>query len=131
MTENVKTPRVFIVQQPSQFDSDARGWRPKFDISPARQWGKLVLVLGPGNIFEDRLAAAVAHMEIVFASYTDRDYLLALGDPVAIAAAAMIASNTTGGVVKVLKWDRIARGYRCFPISLSKGAKREKSDSAA
>ncbi len=128
MTDTNPIPRVFIVQQPTQLDV-AKRFVPKFDISPARKFGKLVLVLGPGNIFEDQLARSVIHMRQVLSDYSVRDYLLALGDPVAIAAAAMVASEETGGFVNVLKWSRVKREYRCFPISIRVGAHREKPNS--
>lgn len=126
MTE---APRVFIIQQPSTYSHEHKRFVAKYDLSPARKFGKLVLVLPPGNIFEDRLGQSLAHMRTVFASYATHDYLLAIGDPVAIAAGAIMARAKSGGIVKMLKWDRHARAYVCFPISDKVGEIDEKADS--
>jgi len=113
------TNRVFVVQQPATFSQSLRRFVPKYDLSPARDFGKLVFILGPGNIFRERLAQSVIHIQNVMGDFKPGDYLLAIGDPVAIAAASMVASFKTGGAVKLLKWDRHASRYHCFPIDLN------------
>ena len=39
------------------------------------------------------------------------DYLIGVGDPTLIAAAACIAVRKTGGLLRMLKWDRMAKDY--------------------
>lgn len=109
-------PRVFVVQQPSYFDRDIRKFVAKYDLSPATSHGQLVYMLGPGNIFKDRMIQAIRQLETVLATYTESDFLLAVGDPVAIAAAALIAGQRTGGKINILKWDRIAAAYESFAV---------------
>ena len=49
--------------------------------------------------------------------FTDNDYILPVGDIVAVAAAAMMASHYNAGRVRILSWDKVARQY--LPIQLS------------
>ena len=112
-------PRVFVIQQPATFNRDRRVFIPKYDLTPAATFGRLVFILKPGNIFRDQLAPTVLHMRNVLNDFAPTDFLLAVGDSVAIAAAAMIAGTKTGGVVNMLKWDRLQRAYLCFSIKLN------------
>lgn len=109
--------RVFVVQQPATYDRDARTFIPKYDLQPASRHGKLVFLLKPGNVFRDRLDEARKTLSEKLANFSKSDYLLAVGDPVAIAAAVLIAGERTGGVVNLLKWDRMRRSYESFEIS--------------
>jgi len=109
--------RVYIVQQPSYFDHDKKRFVDKYDLSPARKHGELVFLLGPGNIFRDRLTSATDTLKERLADFSVDDFVLAVGDPVAIAAAVLIAGKRTGGHVNLLKWDRISASYESFPVS--------------
>jgi hypothetical protein len=109
--------RVFVVQQPSVFDRHARKFVPKYDLAPAAAHGKLVYILGPGNIFKDRMEQATRQIAKVLATFSADDFMLAVGDPVAIAAAVLIAGQRTGGTIQLLKWDRIANAYEAFNVT--------------
>lgn len=110
--------RVFIVQRPAYYDRKKRGWINKYDLSPAKEHGELVFLLRPGNLFRDRIDDAVARLERELAGFTPEDHVMAVGDPVAIAAAVMVASRRTGGVVSVLKYDRLGNRYEAYPVRL-------------
>ena len=58
------------------------------------------------------------------ASVCADDYVLAIGDPVAVAIAFAIVASRTGGRVNVLKWDRQAAEYYAVPVNLPKGGTR-------
>ena len=60
--------------------------------------------------------------------FTDNDYLLLSGDPVAIAAAAALAAYHNKGRFKVLKWDRLMGRYLPLQvdITLKKGVESER-----
>jgi hypothetical protein len=47
------------------------------------------------------------------------DHILAVGDPVAIAAAVMVAASKTGGRVSLLKFDRMESQYDAYEIDIS------------
>lgn len=113
--------RVFVVQQPAFFDRTQTPPRfmPKYDLSPAAEHGRLVFILGPGNIFKHRIGQALTQISSVLASFTEHDSILAVGDPVAIAAAVMVATQRTGGRVNLLKWDRLTDRYESFPIAVT------------
>ena len=116
----MKRPRVFVVQQPVK--RDARGeWKPIFDIRPARLFGEIQFVtLRPGNIYLDTLPTILNHMRSVLKDFTDADFILPTGEPVAIAAACAIAANVNGGRLKLLKWDRRSKGYQVVQIDIRK-----------
>lgn len=109
--------RVFVVQQPVKMIGGA--WRPIFDITPAQAFGKLAFILlRPGNIYLDALPKVIAHMRDVLKDFDDGDFILPTGEPVAIAAAAMVAATNNGGKVKILKWDRDAKTYQIVQLKV-------------
>lgn len=121
MPRTDQAPRVFVVQQPATYDRKERRFIPKYDLSPASAHGRLVFLLGPGNIFKDRMAQAVNQMGAMLQDFADSDFILAVGDPVAIAAVGLIAGRVNYGRVKLLKWDRMAEAYEVFQIDSGKG----------
>lgn len=112
-------PRVFVVQRPAFYCKDSKGWRNKYNISPAREFGELVVLLQPGNIYRDQLDAAVRSLGTSLADFTERDHLLAIGDPVAIAAAVLTAGKATGGKVRMLKYDRFEGRYNSYEVAIA------------
>lgn len=110
---------VFVVQRPAYYDRTRRGWVNKYDLTPASEHGELRFLLRPGNIFRDRLADAIEQLEAGLIQFKPGDHILAVGDPVAIAAAVMIASRNSGGRVSVLKFDRQENGYHSYQVDLS------------
>ena len=89
---------------------------PKFNVLPARKYGELELMLPPGQI---TLSAGptVNRLKHKLRNFTDMDYLLLIGDPLAIGLAVAVASNANRGKVKLLKWDRQERQY--YPLSVN------------
>lgn len=109
--------RVFVVQVPAKRYGNE--WRPTFDIAPAREFGKLCFLMSrPGNVYLDALPMVLRHMRDALKDFSDADYLLPTGEPVAIAAAAMIAGVANSGRVKVLKWNRLQCRYEVVQITL-------------
>lgn len=111
--------RVFVVQRPASYSGARRGWVNKYDITPAEKFGELVFLLKPGNIFRDKLRGALADLREQLADYGPDDHVLAIGDPVAIAATVMIASEVNGGSISLLKYDRITGEYDAYRIDVS------------
>ena len=109
-------PRVFVVQRPAYRDRASGEWITKFDLSPAEKFGELVDIL-PGNMFWDADTIIAQAKRILEGFNSDQDCLLAIGDPVAIAACAIIASRETGEVT-ILKWDKKAQCYQPFRLSI-------------
>ena len=101
---------AFIPQQPSKYDKDTRLWIPIVDIQQVEQFGTPVVMIPP-NAGRGSTAPLVDVIKAKMRDYTIDDYIVALGDPSLIAAAACIAAKATGGVVKMLKWDRVVKTY--------------------
>ena len=89
---------------------------PKFNVLPARKYGELELMLPPGQI---TLSAGptVNRLKHKLRNFTDMDYLLLIGDPLAIGLAVAIASNANRGKARLLKWDRQAKQY--YPLNVN------------
>lgn len=112
--------RVFVVQRPTYRDRKTGEWITKYDLTPAKEFGELVDVLPVGQTFWDAETIAAQAERILNATTwefdPDEDYILAIGDPVAIAVVAMIAGRL--GKLNILKWDRKAQSYQPFTVRL-------------
>ena len=89
---------------------------PKFNVLPARKYGELELMLPPGQI---TLSAGptVNRLKHKLRNFTDMDYLLLIGDPLAIGLAVAIASNANRGKARLLKWGRQEKQY--YPLNVN------------
>jgi hypothetical protein len=103
-------PRVFAPQQPSRFDTSTRLWIPTMNMQPAAKYGELVVLLPP-NANRLHTVPLLEALKTGMSDFTKDDWLVAVGDPSLIAAAACIASRKTGGVLRLLKWDRLTSDY--------------------
>lgn len=95
-----KTPTVFVVQED----------RGK-NLLPALEFGTLEALLGPDDQILLNSRATVTRMWQKLRTYTGQDYVLAIGDPVAIGIACTLAAKANGGKFSLLKWDRMERRY--------------------
>lgn len=110
-------PTVFVPQQPSRFDAPSQMWVPSVNLAPAERFGKLKILLPPEA---NRLHTAplVAALKERMAEFGPDDYVVAVGDPSLIAAASCIASRATGGLLRLLKWDRISSSYIAVELNV-------------
>lgn len=110
--------RVFLVQRPSYFSKERKGWVNKYDFSGAKEHGELVIMLQPGNIFGSRFNKSVSAMKEALADYNPKeDSILATGDPVAIAVAVIIAGQK--GAVNLLRYDRRDNSYKQYKVNVN------------
>lgn len=93
--------------------------RRKFDLSSAEDKYGPVRVLVPHGQSLVSSVPVVRQLNEQLRSFTADDYLLPLGDPAIMAAAAAIAARNTNGRLNVLKWDRRQGEYLCVPLDLS------------
>lgn len=112
------TSRVFVVQNSQYRDRVTGQIVEKYDLRPAEVHGRLVTLLGSGKIIADRAPQAIRQMAEVLRTFTPDDFILAIGDPAAIAGACMIAAEKTGGLVKLLRWDRATNTYEVVPLDI-------------
>jgi len=112
--------RVYLVQRPTARNPVTGIYEDKFDLRPALRYGEIIELLRPGNIRpdHDRIMETLLHQ---MRDFTSQDYLLALGDPVAMCAAACIALDVCGGRLQMLKWDRHNKSYLPYTINLLYG----------
>ena len=111
-------PRVFIPQVPSRFDGGSNLWIPTVNVSRAKDFGDLVVMLPPAasRTGIDACAASIARQ---MEDYGPEDYLIAIGDPTLYAVAACCAARQTDGLLRMLKWDRISSNYILEEVELS------------
>ena len=104
-----KQGRVFIPQEPMRRGSDGRLQR-SFDLTPARIYGELVVMLPP-NKLPLSAAPVIEELRRHLAHFNDDDYLMAVGAPTLIGWATAIAADSNLGRVNMLVWDRECRAY--------------------
>lgn len=114
-------PIVFMVQEPVVRDKDT-GERKALNTLPALRFGTIEVLLGRGKQVMFNAAAAVDQLRAKLAGYTDRDFILAAGDPVAIGIACALAAQVNGGRFTVLKWDNQEHTYYPVPVNLNGGS---------
>ena len=114
-----RRPRVYVVQRPAYRDRATGEWVDKFDLSAAEEFGALVYLLPPGNVARnpDQTVARLDHRLNDYIS--GHDHLLAAGDPVAIAMAAVRAVFWARGPISMLKWDRLDQRYYAYVVPFS------------
>jgi hypothetical protein len=83
------------------------------NLLPAAEYGELAVLLPEGQITLSP-GPSVFRLRKKLHDYCDNDYLLLIGDPIAIALAAMVAASINQGKVNFLKWDKQERKY--FPV---------------
>jgi hypothetical protein len=87
----------------------------KFDLTSAERFGALeVLVSSAQSMFSS--VPVVRQLRERLADFGEDDYLLPIGDPSVMAAAAMVAGARNNGRIKILKWDR--RGGCYVPVQV-------------
>lgn len=86
------------------------------NILPAKAFGEIEILLPPGQIMFSP-GPSLARLRQKLKSFCQDDFLLLIGDPAAIALAAIIASDSANGKFNLLKWDREHRQY--FPIKIN------------
>ncbi len=80
------------------------------NILPAQEYGELEILLPAGQIVLSP-GPSIYRLRKKLQHFCDNDYLLLVGDPIAIGLAAMVAGSMNNGKVKFLKWDRQERRY--------------------
>jgi hypothetical protein len=102
--------RVFVTQEPRTIRGRA------IDLTPAMEHGDVVFLLSKTvNVLD--AAFAVRQIAANLREFNRDDFILPLGDPVAIAIAASLAAKLSGGEYTILKWDRQEEKY--YPIHVN------------
>lgn len=108
---------VFVTQIPNKRDHATRKYIPSVDITHAAEFGEVV-VLFPSNANFHSTNLCIDQLQKDLAEFNPEcgDCLVALGDPVLIAAAGAILGREHGAFT-LLKWDKFAKKY--VPVKIS------------
>lgn len=101
-------PTVYVVQKPYR----------DIDLTPALDYGDLTYLLGRGQLSDDARQEE-RELEYHLRHFSDRDFLLLIGDPAAIALAGALAAKHNEGRFAMLKWDRHDEAYYPVFVDLS------------
>jgi len=108
---------VYVVQEVMRRDSITGEMRPQFDLRKVLDFGDPVICL-PGGRVGFSPAPTVRTLRDKLRNFCDDDYLVAIGDPSAIAIASAIACDNNMGRMNMLKWDKEAKTYIKVAIDL-------------
>ncbi len=98
---------VYVVQE-----------NPRYNITPAQRFGEIIVLLPPGAQVMFSPGPTVHELNRKLQHFSDEDYLLCIGDPVAIGIATAVACRWNQGRARLLKWDRQETDYYAIPINL-------------
>lgn len=107
--------KVYVVTEPITYKDGIPA--PLFDVSPAREFGELVVLTEHGQ----SMSASVPMVRMLrekLRDFSDEDFILPVGDPVIIATVAAIAADINKGYYQMLKWNKRLRQYEVFKINV-------------
>jgi hypothetical protein len=87
------------------------------NMQPALRFGELVVLLPP-NANRLHSVPLIEAMKEGMKNFSESDYLVCVGDPSLIAAAACIAMRKANGLLRLLKWDRLTSDYISVEIRI-------------
>lgn len=99
---------------------------PNHDLAPAMKFGEMKILLPPYNQIAFSTAPTIRTLRHKLRNYSDQDFLLLAGDPVAIGLACSIAAFFNHGRYTALKWDR--REHIYIPVKIDVTQKGESDE---
>lgn len=103
--------KVYVVQRTTRWDEDTQSYVPKFDLSPASEFGEIVILLGHDAKDMDTVEV-VDLLHDKLNEFSDADFLLPVGDPCFIGLASAIAAAYNNGTVRMLRWRPRMRSHQ-------------------
>ncbi len=119
VTTELQSPCVYVVNE--TLVRDGSGFRTLHDLTPAAEFGALKHILPGGPVSPDP-EARLAGIRRGLSGFRATDYLLPVGNPLAIGCAIALAAQLTGGPVRVLRWQRRDLRYEAAELNLSEQA---------
>lgn len=109
-------PNVYLPTIPMRYDADTGGKCPAIDVTPAADFGESVLLLDLDQPLTPlEMPLAIIDLRNRLSAIRTEDFLVCVGDPVLIAAAAEFAIRKNG-TVKMLRWNRIDKFYQVLEL---------------
>ncbi len=93
------------------------------NILSAEKYGKIKFLVPEGSQVTFSAGYVTEMLRSKLSSFCDEDFLLLIGDPVAIGIATALAAHWNMGRVKMLKWDKMEHKY--YPVSINLHQKGE------
>ena len=106
---------VYIVQE-----------MPNHDLAPAMKFGEMKVLLSSYTQIAFSTSPTIRSLRNKLRGFSDTDFLLLAGDPVAIGLACSIASFYNSGRYTALKWDR--REHLYIPVKIDVTQKGESDE---
>jgi hypothetical protein len=94
------------------------------NITPAADYGEPIVLLPAGDVALSP-GPTTHRLRRSLKNFSDKDWLLLMGDPVAIGMAAAVAARINDGRVNMLRWDRQSKRY--FPVRVDVSGRVEKN----
>lgn len=110
-------PTCYIVQEPVRRDTSSGELVPLMNFKRVLEYGEPVVCLPPGVLLLSP-APTTRKLRESLKNFTEDDYLVAVGDPTAIAVAGAICAEVNQGRLKMLKWDKPTKRYMTVQIDL-------------
>ena len=102
--------RVLAIQNQMRYEREKGIYVPKFDLSPAEEYGQIKFLLSPtASPFNP--AGVMPDLWEGLRDYSDDDHLLLVGNPILIGWATAIAADVNDGRVRLLQWSGKDRRY--------------------
>ena len=107
---------VYVTQNPMRRDPTSGDLVHSFDLTSAR-YGEIHVLLPSGPPLLTT-GPTLEQLRRKLATFTDKDHLLCLGDPVVIAMASAMVAELNDGVVPLLVWDRRVRAHNSVTVDI-------------
>jgi len=99
---------------------------PNHNLAPAMKFGEMKILLPTYTQIAFSTAPTIRLLRNKLRNFTDEDFLLLAGDPVAIGLACSIAAFANSGRYTALKWDR--REHLYIPVKIDVTQKGESDE---
>lgn len=112
---------AYIVQEPLKRDAASGALVPRINYRTLKPYGELRILfqwdeLKDGDQPDAR--ALCERLRDLLCNFSDKDYIVPLGNPALIALAVMIAAECNDGKVRMLDWIKEEKRYRIIPVDL-------------
>lgn len=107
--------RVYVVQETKI--TNRNGEQVTRNLVPALEYGSVETLLAP-DAHVLNAQPVVEQIKARLTRFDDEDFLIAMGDPVAIMIAGAVAAIANRGRFTVLKWEKTPGKYYPIPVDL-------------
>jgi hypothetical protein len=103
-------PKVYVIQNHASYDKSTGLMVPRYDLSPAEEFGELEFLLSPVTV-PNKPERAIAELRKKLCNFSDDDYLLLIGNPCFIGWSCTIAADINDGKVAMLQYNGSRKQY--------------------